>query len=269
MRNVFIVEMFIILKYNIRLCAPIFWRCRIKNRKDSFPVIMKKPSVDYRKIRFNNLKTEEFRHTLLLLYWPVFGILFAFVERFNPVQYYYPIHCYLDDKIPFCEWFFIPYLFWFVYLVGSLAYTLFYDISAFKKEMYFIIITYSVTIIIYLFFPTCQELRPMEFANRNILTDAIAAFYNFDTNTNVCPSLHVVGSFASMFALWECKDFNTKGWKTAEGIAAFLICISTVFMKQHSVIDVATALPLCAIGYYFSFGKGGRIFERKAVSVLK
>lgn len=230
---------------------------------------MKKPCVDYRNFRFNKMKTEEFRHTLLLFYWPVFGILFAFVERFYPVKYYYSVHCALDDVIPFCEWFFIPYLFWFVYLIGSLVYTFFYDITAFKKEMYFVIITYSVTIVIYLLFPTCQELRPTEFASGNLLTEAISAFYAFDTNTNVCPSLHVVGSFAAMFALWECRDFNTKGYKIAFGIMAFFICISTVFMKQHSAIDVIAALPLCAIGYYFSFGKGGRLFEKKVAAVLE
>lgn len=38
------------------------------------------------------------------------------------------------------------------------------------KLMKFIIITFSVTILIYLVFPTCQELRPATFERDNIIT---------------------------------------------------------------------------------------------------
>ena len=43
---------------------------------------MKKPIVDYRKLRLSNLNSPEFKHVKLLLYWPVYGLLFLFVERF-------------------------------------------------------------------------------------------------------------------------------------------------------------------------------------------
>ena len=63
----------------------------------------------------------------LLLFWPVFGLLFSYAERFYPVAHYFEMHCALDDLIPFNEWFLIPYLFWFVYLIGAVAYTFFFD----------------------------------------------------------------------------------------------------------------------------------------------
>ena len=65
--------------------------------------------------------------------------------------------------------------------------------------MQFIIITYSAAILIYMRFPNCQELRPLVFERDNILTRFMAGFYQFDTNTNVCPSVHVIGSAAVMF----------------------------------------------------------------------
>ncbi len=218
-------------------------------------IFMRKPCVDYTKLRPGNIGTEQFRHVLLLLFWPAFGLLFGFLERGSTVEKYYPVHCALDDIIPFCEWFFIPYMFWFVFLIGTLAYTFFYDVEVFRKMMYFIIFTYGVTIVIYMFFPTCQELRPGEFLRDNFLTRAVADFYEFDTNTNVCPSIHVLGSFAAMFALWDCKKLQKPAWKIAAFVAAVAISVSTVFVKQHSVIDVAAALPLCLIGYYFVFVK--------------
>ena len=75
----------------------------------------------------------------------------------------------------------------------------------------------------------------------------------FDTNTNVCPSLHVIGSMAAFFAFWYAPIFSKRGWRIASTAAAFFISISTVFMKQHSVLDVLAAIPLCAIGYYFAY----------------
>lgn len=213
------------------------------------------PIVDYRKVRWNNLYRDEYKHLKLLTFWPIFGLLFLFVERFYPAKEYYTVYCPLDSKIPFCEIFLIPYLFWFLYLVGIHLYTLLYDIDAFRKLMSYIMITYSVTIVIYLLFPTCQDLRPLAFERENLFTGFLDGFYQFDTNTNVCPSLHVIGSLAVMFTAFQCKGLQATGWKLFFGITTFLICISTVFLKQHSVIDIVTALPVCIIAYFISFGK--------------
>ena len=104
--------------------------------------------MDYRNFRLSKLNTDEFRHVKLLIFWPLFGMMFSFVERFYHVGSYYVMHCAFDDVIPFCEWFLIPYLFWFVYLIGTLVYTFFFDVPAFKKMMRFIICTYTITMAI-------------------------------------------------------------------------------------------------------------------------
>jgi membrane-associated phospholipid phosphatase len=136
-------------------------------------------------------------------------------------------------------------------------YTLIYDVSAFKRMMYFVMMTYSATIIVYLLFPTCQDLRPAEFERNNFLTRFMASYYAFDTNTNVCPSIHVIGSFAVTFASFHCKDFG-KGTKVAFAVIGVLIAISTVFVKQHSIIDLLAALPLCAVAYILCFKNNRR-----------
>ena len=87
-----------------------------------------KPEVNYREFRIHKLNTPEFSHVRLLLYWPIFGLLFLFLERLQPQRNYYPVYCGLDDIIPFCEWALIPYLFWFVFLIGTLVYTFFVDV---------------------------------------------------------------------------------------------------------------------------------------------
>lgn len=205
--------------------------------------------VDYRKLRLHNLASPEYNHLFLLLFWVVFGGLFGSVERLIPRDHYEPVWCPLDDWIPFCEWFMIPYVFWFVFLVGMHVYLGLYDIPGFRRFMYFIIFTYGVTSVIYLIWPTCQQLRPTEFARDNFLTRFAAAYYRFDTNTNVCPSLHAVGSMAVAFGALDTRRFQTRIWRWAFLGTALLISFSTVFVKQHSIIDVFWAFVLCAVGY--------------------
>ena len=216
---------------------------------------MKRTGVDYRQFRWRTRNDPRFRHIKLLLFWPLFGLLFAAVEKSWPGRAYIPVWCPLDDRIPFCEWFLIPYLFWFVFLAGMLVYGFFFDTENFTAMMHFVILTYSVTMLIYLFFPTVQELRPEVFPRDNILTRMVAAFYAFDTNTNVCPSLHVIGSFAAMYAGWNSRCFSARPWRITFGTICAAICLSTVFMKQHSVLDVLLALPLCLAAYPLSFGR--------------
>ncbi len=211
------------------------------------------PEVDYRKLRINNLNSPEYKHLMLLIYWPIYGIAFLYAERFYKVENYYEMYCKLDDLIPFEEIFLIPYLFWFIFLIGIHVYTMFYDIKSFKKLMYFIILTYSISTIIFFVFPTFQNLRPTEFSRDNILTRFISSFYQFDTNTNVCPSLHVVGSLAVMFTAWNCKKLQSLKCKISFAVVAFLISISTLFLKQHSILDVIAALAVSFIAYPICF----------------
>lgn len=215
--------------------------------------MQKKAIVDYRNFRLNKINTPEFSHLKLLLFWPLFGLMFLTVERLWIRERYYPISCQLDDVIPFCEYFLIPYLFWFVFLVGIHIYTLLFDTDSFRKLMKFIIISYSAAMIIYILFPNCQELRPPVFERNNVFTRFMTGFYQFDTNTNVCPSIHVIGSVAVMLCAWHSKHFSTPGWRVAFSIAATLISISTVFLKQHSVLDILAAIPICVFAHIVTY----------------
>lgn len=225
--------------------------------------------VDYRHFRFGKLNTPEFAHLKYLLFWPIFGLMFLTVERLWIRDYYIPIHCPLDDMIPFCEYFLIPYLFWFVFLIGIHLYTLFFDTESFKKLMKFIIVSYSLAMLIYILFPNCQELRPLTFERDNIFTRFLSEFYQFDTNTNVFPSLHVIGSAAVMVSAWNSKHFHTPGWRIVFGVTAVLISVSTVFLKQHSVLDVFAAVPICILAYCVAYGerKGEGRWNRKQNSI--
>lgn len=199
--------------------------------------------VDYRKLRFNNLNSPQFKHLFLLLYWPIYGIAFFFLER-GWEREFFPVYCALDDRIPFLEIFVFPYLWWFVFLFFIHIYTLLVDIKAFKKLMCYIMLSYTISTLIFVFFPTMQELRPTEFVRDNFLVEFMKGFYEFDTNTNVLPSLHVVGSFAVLYGSWNSKGLNTPFIRIIMTVQTILISISTVFLKQHSIIDIIVGFVL-------------------------
>ena len=185
------------------------------------------------------------------MFWPLYLSLFVLTEKY--IVPIYDIQCYIDHLIPFCEFFVIPYVLWYAMLAFVSLYALFFDIPAFKKFYTFLFISSAISFAIYILFPNMQNLRPTEFARDNILVDIMKNLYAIDTNTNVCPSLHVLFSMGMLFSLWNSKHFKTPIWRTVFLIIIILICLATVFLKQHSVIDIAVGLALSFALFPFIF----------------
>lgn len=215
---------------------------------------MKKPVVDYKQFRLSKINDPQFSHLKLLLGWVGYFALYFITENFIPNERCYVVHSPLDDIIPFCEIFVIPYVFWYLLIVISLVYFALYNVDNFKNLMKFIIITQIVAMAIYIIFPNRQDLRPMEFSRDNIFTQVVGFLYSFDTNTNVCPSLHVAYSIG-IASTWLKEKSASAWWKVFVVIAAILICMSTAFIKQHSVVDAFVALPMCLLAEIIVFGK--------------
>ena len=228
------------------------------------------PIVEYyRDLRWSNLSSRKYNHLLLALYWPIYGLIFLSLERFLPLLFditYHEISCALDAYIPFCEFFVIPYYYWFAFLVGFGVFWLFYEPEVFRQWMWAIILTYSSTVLIYLIYPNMQALRPTEFVRDNVFTDIVKGLYRFDTNTNVCPSIHVLGSLAVCFAGLHSKLLHGIGWKLFFVVSTVLISASTVFLKQHSIIDVFAALIVGAVCYGIQYFLFPLIAARRAAS---
>lgn len=189
------------------------------------------------------------KYLWMLVYWPIYGALFFVLERLRQPVQYHVMHTELDDWIPFCEVFVIPYVFWFLFLIGIHCYTAKYNAETFKRLMSFVAISHTCALVIFFLFPTCQHLRPPFFERENLLTQITAFFYRIDTSTNVCPSLHVVGSMAVWYAARDAGLFSRKWCRVFFSTATVLICLSTVFLKQHSVLDVAVGLLLSDLVY--------------------
>ncbi|MBQ7817614.1 MAG: phosphatase PAP2 family protein [Oscillospiraceae bacterium] len=213
---------------------------------------MRKPAVDYRQFRLRQINEPEFKHLKLLFGWVGYFALYVLTERMISPQRCFVVHSRLDDLIPFCEWFVIPYVFWYGLVAFSLAWFLLYNVEHFKALQTYIIVTQVVAMAIYILLPTRQDLRPEMFPRDNFLTDAVGVLYRIDTNTNVCPSLHVAYSLG-IASVWLREKTAKTAWKAFVVVAVVLICLSTMFIKQHSAVDVLAALPVCALAEWIAF----------------
>lgn len=212
---------------------------------------MRKPVVDYRQFRLSRINDPRFSHLKLLLGWVGYFTLYFLTEQLIPAENCYVVHSRLDDLIPFCEWFLIPYVFWYLLIVGSLLWFLLYNVEGFKSLQSYIIVTQVVAMAIYIAFPNRQDLRPEVFPRENFLTQAVGFLYRVDTNTNVCPSLHVAYSLG-IASVWLKEKAAHPVWKAFVVMAVVLICLSTMFLKQHSAVDFFAALPVCALAEWIA-----------------
>lgn len=213
---------------------------------------MKRPVVDYRTFRLNKINEPQFAHLKLLLGWVVYFALYFLTENLIPAEKCRPVHMWLDDVIPFHEFFLIPYVFWYFLIVFSLGYFLLYHVDSFKRLQTYIIVTQLTAMAIYIFFPSRQDLRPAIFPRDNFLTDCIRILYAFDTNTGVCPSLHVAYSIG-IASVWTKEKGASIWWKSFVVVAVILICLSTMFIKQHSAVDFFAALPVCLLAEFIVY----------------
>ncbi len=214
---------------------------------------MKQPVVNYRDFRFSRLSEPRFSHLKLLLGWVVYFALYFLTENLIPVSRCHLIHSRLDDLIPFCEVFVLFYVSWFGLIVYSLLNFMLYDIQSFRDLSVFIMVTQAVAMAVYILYPNYQDLRPEVFPRHNLLTALLGFIYQFDTPTGVCPSLHVAYSLG-IGSVWLKKKDASPLWKTVLVVWIVLICLSVMFVKQHSSVDVLCALPVGALAEWFVYG---------------
>lgn len=212
-------------------------------------------------------KLREYRHFLIVpLYFMFYLLVFRYVEGRTGIPVHI-IHTKLDKYIPFCEYFVIPYFLWFLYVAGAVVY--FGLIRKNLAEYYRLIVTLGIGMTLFLaislVFPNGHNLRPWHFEHENIFVDMVRYLYKIDTPTNVLPSIHVSNSVAVAVAVADSEAFRERGRIVfASNVLTILIVCATVFLKQHTILDVITALFLNMACYRLIY-RPRYVFGRKPV----
>lgn len=193
---------------------------------------------------------EKYHHGIpVLAYFAIYLLWFNYIEN-HEVTRYRVIHMSIDDKIPFCEFFIIPYFIWFLYIAWIIIYTFFKDKDGYYKITTFLVTGMTVFLVISTLWPNIQYLRPIVMQDDNVCTDLVKFLYSIDTPTNLWPSIHVYNSLGVYFAVIHSEKLGES--KIIRNVSLCLsasIIAATVFLKQHSMFDVMTAFILAAFVY--------------------
>ncbi|MDE7060086.1 MAG: phosphatase PAP2 family protein [Lachnospiraceae bacterium] len=211
---------------------------------------------------------KKYSHAWVLLYFIFYITWFTWLERVVTTKYTI-IHLTLDDYIPFCEIFVIPYFLWFAYIFLAVAYFFFKDRSEFYRITAFLFIGMTICLITYTIWPNGHDLRPNldTLGRSNIFTRIMGWLYSTDTCTNVCPSIHAFNSIGACIAIYRSRHLKEKRTlRIGTLVLTILICMSTVFLKQHSIFDVACACLLSLIMYVIVYVPDYRLARRRARS---
>lgn len=192
---------------------------------------------------------DKYSHAWVFLYAFIYFPWFSWLEK-TVTSGYSLVYSPLDSYIPFIEFFIIPYLLWFVYMAVTCFYFFFTSKEEFYKFTKMCIIGMTIFLIICTIFPNGLRLRPAIFPRDNIFVDLVRFVYKTDTPTNVLPSLHVYNSVACHIAIMHNEKLSqNKIISNGSMILSVSIVLSTMFLKQHSVLDVISALIMIYFVY--------------------
>lgn len=178
-----------------------------------------------------------------LLYSIFYLIAFSVIEKAGHVHFHI-IHTWIDEQIPFCRFFIVPYYLWFGYIGFGVAW---FILRCENRREYYKLIAMLMTgmtifIVVSVVYPNKLMLRPSEIPQNDIFAMLCRTLYASDTPTNVLPSIHVFNSMAMCYAVNGNRQLRKKKWIIAgSNILAALIVMATMFLKQHSVLDVLSA----------------------------
>lgn len=196
---------------------------------------------------------KKYKHAWVFGYILIYMPWFLYLEK-HVTSNYHVIHSSIDRKIPFIEYFIVPYLLWFVFIAATFLYFFFTDVEGFYKLAKLMFTGMTIFLIISTLIPNGVNLRPVYFDRNNIFIDMVKMLYRADTPTNVLPSLHVFNSIAACIAICHSQALRKhKFISWSAYILAGLIILATMFLKQHSVIDVMAGALMSYALYQFVY----------------
>lgn len=153
---------------------------------------------------------EKYKHIIpLAIFGVIYVLWFYLLEHRTNVQYMV-VHMNIDDYIPFCEYFVVPYLLWFAYVPAVLGYLFFKDRRNYDRCAVFLCTGMLIFLVISTFIPNIQHLRLHTMPRHNVFTVLVSQLWQTDTPTNLFPSIHVYNSLGAHFAVMNNETLSGK-----------------------------------------------------------
>ncbi|KKQ24671.1 MAG: Ser/Thr and Tyr protein phosphatase (Dual specificity) [Candidatus Roizmanbacteria bacterium GW2011_GWC2_37_13] len=157
-------------------------------------------------------------------------------------KYYWRLK--IDDRIPFLPIFIIPYLGYFVWILVAIIYL--WKTQYINKFFVLYIISYILAGLFWYFFPNGVR-RPI-IKSKNIFSKITSFIYSIDDDTNGFPSAHIFGTLiCSYFLILAFSAYSLQIFTVG-----FVISISTLFTKQHYLIDILGGILIFVLSIMIS-----------------
>lgn len=191
-----------------------------------------------------------------IIIYSVFYLSGFFYLENRTMDSYHIIECGIDRIIPYCSIFIVPYLIWFPYQFALLGYFVMggLDHKEFYRFMAYICGGMTCFLLVSWLYPNALELRPALPSDGGVFDRMVQGLYLIDTPTNVLPSIHVYNSVVFHITFRRGLERGTGlRPKRLSFVLITLIIISTLLIKQHSVIDLVLGFVMAGMGYLLTY----------------
>ncbi|MDQ1912173.1 phosphatase PAP2 family protein [Paenibacillus sp. GD4] len=147
----------------------------------------------------------------------------------------------LDRAIPVIEAFVLPYLAWYGFILIAFVYLCRKDRTSYYQTLVSTIIGLLVSYTIYFFYQTTVP-RPV-LTGHDVFTVLLQYVYSTDQPYNCFPSIHVLTSYLILRGFKGRRQLP-RFVRGAVWLMSVMIIVSTLFVKQHVLMDVLGAIVL-------------------------
>ncbi|TJY40753.1 phosphatase PAP2 family protein [Cohnella pontilimi] len=189
-----------------------------------------------------NIDWRKFAPLALMLVFPFLGLMYQWINK--PDQEVYMLVTALDRATPFVKFFAAPYAVWIFYIYVCLVYFFRKNITVYYRGLLTYIVCALTCYLIYSVFQTTVP-RPLVTVD-DPFTWLVSYIYNRDLPFNCFPSIHCFSSYMVMRLVWT-SSFRNKWNVTLITTMSTLIILSTLFVKQHVILDAVAGILLVEV----------------------
>lgn len=188
------------------------------------------------------------KEILLVLVVSIWALCYFSINAFTEGKETHILALPFENKIPFIPYFIIFYFS--TYVLAIFPYFIVKDIVDYRNAVLAYLVVIFISSIVYLIYPV-ETIRP-GFIVDNIFLKMVAILYSVAKPYNLFPSMHV--SLSALAGI-ICFKYNKKlGYWLIFWL--MMVMLSTLFVKQHYIVDLVAALVLAFLVYYLFFIKG-------------
>lgn len=195
---------------------------------------MMHPRLPYRHHRVERRNLQQAWHALLGMAAAL--VIFMLVERTVVPRYSFATA--LDHAIPFIPLTWAIYVLFFPFVVLASACA---QQDAFAVFKFAVVVAFGLSILCFQLFPEVVPRPDPALIDDAFLRQRLTRLWALDLASNGLPSLHVSVTCLAGRMLWITR------YRLLGGATGVLICLSTLTVKQHTLVDVAGGVLLAVL----------------------